>query len=281
MAPKRGSRKGFQMSIRMNSNGREAISLVSQWEKRAAYVAEMMPYRSAETSQHYIRSKILGTSNRPLRESIEISKIKGLSKHQSGYSVHINMKNPLVRKIRPHRVLLTIRAKHGSFRKDPRVAVLEKHSPWTYDSLPFKPNTSKAIVVVKKASAKEVAAVTEKRRREAVIWKRELSQSGFRYRPERQLKVPKNIRTLPDVALEAMQLEFGLGGTRPRPAWRLAGVQFKKTGLANLRRDRHLQESMVKLGSKKWKQGPPRLKNPISVREARDVGNFMKQLGIK
>lgn len=276
-------KKLFSITVKPLAGAEGRLELIRDWPERMEHVQPMIPYLAAEYVHKYIRAKLpRGSDYRAYRQGLEVAKIRGLGEGEYGYALQINMKSPLVRKIRPNQVLLYVHAKKRSTRTDPTVAVLEKYNPWTVDSLPFTPNPKVGFVKTKKVRAPVVVKTTQARMKQKSAWSRELAHVGHRdVHKDRRLKIPKKVQFLPAIALEAMKMEFGLGGSKSQPLWRMGVRHALQGGIrAVLRNPKYLVFPLTRPSYKLWKKWPPRTKNFIPATQAKKYTGFQKKLGL-
>ena len=273
----------FEINVRFRGGMGKLAELVKDWPERMSHVAPQLAYLSADFLRRYVRAKLpKGQNYRAYRSGLEVARVKGLQKGEYAYAVHIDMKNRLVKKVRPRKVLLEIHPKKRATRTNPEVAILEKYNPWTYDSLPFTPDPRFAFVVTKKVRPKQVSAVTEKRKRDRNKWSKELARVGVReVTKSNRVKIPKNVTFLPDLALEALKLEFGMGGTKPKPAWRTGVSSLARGGFrAFSQNPQFFGLPFVRPSYKLWRKWPSKTRHTINTVEARKYIAFQKKLGI-
>lgn len=273
----------FSITVRATSGTEGRMALIKEWPERMEHVQPMVPYLAADYVHKYIRSKLpRGADYRAYRQGLEVAKVRGVGEGEVAYVVQVNMSSPLVRKIRPNQILLYVHAKKRATRTDPAVAILEKYNPWTVDSLPFTPDPKLGYVKTKKVRGTIVVKTTTARQRQRSAWSRELNNVGHRdIHKDRRLKIPKKVQILPAIALEAMKLEFGLGGSKQRPFWRLGVRHALQGGIQHaLRNPKYLVFPLTKPSYKLWKKWPPRTKHFVQVAQVKKYGDFQKKLGL-
>ncbi len=214
------------------------------------------------------------------RDSLEVVGVKG-NGNESVFAVRSSPHSRGVTKVDVPRTVLYIRPRRKLSRIRPEIKILEQHNPWTVNTLPFTPKRSHAQVISRRVQQREVERIEKDRKEDRKVWRRELAKVGIR-EPSRskRTKVPKRIKTIPDVAFEALRLEFGMGGVKAEPHWRpgiraVMGRHVDKIG--NLA-DRI--EALTEPRFRKWKQWPQRTKK-ISLNEARRFVGFQKKLNIR
>jgi hypothetical protein len=277
-------KSAFSLLAKPLNRNRGVIDLVREWPQRLDHVQPMLPYLSAAFVLKYIQQKLpKGSDYKTYRQGLEVVRVRGLPEGQYAYTVQVDMKNRLVRKVRPQQVLLYVHAKEREARTDPATSILAKYNPWTYDSLPFTPDPKFGWVRTKKVRLKEVSKTTELRNRDRSQWSKELARVGRRMTPKsNKIKIPKKVSTLPNIALEALKLEFGLGGTKPRPMWRIGVRTLIKSELRRFAKNpKYFVFPFTKPSYNLWKRWPLRTKHSIPATQALKYIPFQRKLGIR
>jgi hypothetical protein len=92
--------------------------------------------------------------------------------------------------------------------------------------------------------------------------------------------VLKGVRAVPDVAFEALRLEFGLGGIKGRPHWRPVLRKFAGIGILGFAETRKNWElTMMDPSFKGWKSLPSAPQ--ISASKLRDFQKFQQMVNIR
>jgi hypothetical protein len=145
------------------------------------------------------------------------------------------------------------------------------------------PKRQDALVISRRVSKHEADRITKARMKDRPKWRHELNRYGHReIKKDRRLNISKKVHALPDVAFEALRMEFGLGGVKPKPHWRpsirkLIAIGFKSM----LRRDPRLKQTFLRPGFQGWKHWPPKTKHKVRMAEARNYLPFQRKLGIR
>jgi hypothetical protein len=141
--------------------------------------------------------------------------------------------------------LLYVRARPRKDITDPAVAVLQKYSPWTWDTIPVPPargQTTVKVRTVRADEAEEVRALRLQQRRE---WSAELSAVGVNPQINRRKGVSA-VDGTDDVAYTVMQAEMGMSSEVP-PHWRPAIRALKRGGYRVILRDPLLRRALTDL----------------------------------
>lgn len=278
----------LRFGVTMTKESLDTLRLVRELPERMEHVMPMMAYLSADFVRRFVQSKIPRTqSYKAYRRGLEVARIRGGKPGEGGYVVQVDMANPSVKKIKPKQVLLEVVLSKRATKPNKAVLVLQKYNPWTFESLPFKPDSRDGLVVQRKSTPRKVAQVTRERLKQRSAWSRDLSKVGIRNTKKGQnIKLPADIGgrggELPTLSLDALKLEFGLGGVRPKPAWRIGIRQLMKQGLHAFSRDnKYFVFPLTKWSYKMWKKWPPRLKHSATQVQASRYRGFQKKLGIR
>jgi len=277
-------KQSFEIVIRPDRKTRQLQLLSAQWDKRTARFQKLIPYLAAEYVRRDMLERIPKTEDMAAyRASLGVAQVTGGPKEINAYALRSNMRHRRVRKVDAPKTVLYIRSKRQLRRVKPEVRVLERFSPWTLQTLPFMPKRNDALVISRRVSKQEADKVAKLRTADRPQWRHELNRLGKReVKKDRRLKVPKKAHIVPDVAFEALRMEFGLGGVKPKPHWRpsirkLIAIGFKSM----LRRDPRLKYTFTRLGFQGWKHWPPKTKTKIRLAEARNYLPFQRKLGIR
>jgi hypothetical protein len=215
------------------------------------------------------------------RDSLEVVNVA--TEGRSIFAIRSDSRARGISKVDVPRTVLYIRPRRKLSRIRPEIKILERFNPWTINTLPFTPKRSDAQVISRKVQKLEVEEVEKDRKRDRKVWQKELARVGFR-QPTRskRLQVSKRVKALPDVAFEALRLEFGAGGTKARPHWR-PGIRSVMTG-SGVRHVGSMEErvsAMLKTGFRSWRSWPQKAKKTILAKEAKGFVPFQKKLNIR
>lgn len=276
--------RDFSFIVKPDRRGKKIDRLLPQWEERTERFHRYLPYLAAK----YVLGELLELIPKteewaPYRASLEIAKVSGTPRDIVAFALRSNVRDRRVRQVDAPKTVLYIRSKNRLRRVKPEIEILEKYSPWTLQTLPFMPKRGDALVITRRVSKREVTEIEKKRTKDRPKWRRELDQSGHReVKKDNKLKLPKKAQMIPDVAFEALRLEFGLGGVKGKPHWRPSIRRLKTTGFKSiLRRDRHLKQAFTDPNYRGWKRWPPRTRHKVRIGEARNYLPFQKKLGIR
>lgn len=162
------------------------------------------------------------------------------------------------------------------------VQVLEKHNPWTMETLPFSPKRNEAILITRRVSRGEVRRVTAKRKDDKPAWSAELAKLGVRHVRKDTVPPELKTRTVQDVAFEALRLEFGYGGVRAVPHWRPS----VKEALMSLQEEWRRSASGPVSGmvsnpkNSRWKKAVPKVPS-IRIADLKRLDWFQKRLKLR
>lgn len=281
------ARKGprLELSIKPDRDSEDVLEMLKHsWKRRFKHLEGQILYRSANTALSDLKDKIpSGREYRQYRSSLKLASITGLPEETMGYSIFGKTKRVSGRGLEPLRTIVYVRARRSPRRLPQEVSVLVEHSPWTLSSIPFIPKKKDAILIYRKVSERATAKVDKDRRKDKSVWKRALIKEGaFSKGLKDKLRLGSSrVKAIPDIALSGLNLEFGQGGTKPKPHWRTAISALKRRTLPTMTKDRDMARSVSDPGFKNWVAWPKKTAIRISARVAKTFVPFQKKLGIK
>ncbi len=270
----------FVIQIRPDRRTRRALELFEQWPERTRRLQALLPHLAAE----YVLAEILeklpkGEEWSPYRDSLEVARVAGMPPDTSATVVRSNVHSRRVRRLDVPRTLLYVRAKRR-LKTKPEVSVLEKYSPWTLQTLPFTPSRRDALLVTRRAGTRAVEKVAQERLKDRRKWKRELVRAGIKVKDDREVRIPRTVRALPDVAFEALRLEFGWGPEH-KAHWKPAIRRLIVSGIKSMLRQGQMKRALTSVSFRGWKRWPPRTRYKVRMSEARNYLPFQRKLGIR
>jgi len=270
------------IAVRIPPRTRRVFRLIAQLPERAAKMRAAFTFFVADRVSKLLQEKIPTAGEwRAYRSSLRVAKVSGLSSKESAFALSADQTARRVRQVDVPQTLLYIRSRRRLRRPDPKIVVLEKYGPWTMDILPFMPKSTEAHIVARRVTEREAEKVRKFRQADRVKWRRALAEVGVRPSEHAQPKVAPDAKAVPDLALSALRLEFGLGGTKAQAHWRPAIRDLRsKAGLRALIQDQKgLLWSLTKPEFRKWRRWPPRTSRRIKSSEASTFLAFQSKLG--
>jgi hypothetical protein len=252
-------------------------------EARASSMHRIVSYLAAKEAFDMLMTQIPGGADyKDLRQSLRLSEVgAGKKGKEAAYAIHVPMKSRRVRKIDVPKTVIYVRAKKLLNKPDPAVMLLEDKGPWTADTIPFWPSKREASVVQRKVTKKEADKVAKMQKPNMGKIRAELLDMGRRVKkkkPGDPGHIKRGSKAIPDVAMQALDLEFGTAGGPSRPVFRKTIRRIKK-GIRRLpAKHRIITQAMFDPNSKSYKSYPPRMKK-ISSSEASKFAGFQKRLG--
>ena len=268
----------------LSAEGRRVLALLRSWPQRTRKVRQQLTRLVADMALEDLRSRIPGRSAyRAYRDGLKVSAVEGLSDGEVAYAVHISPKETRLRKVDAQEVLLYVRPRRGRRRVPDAVLVLEQFSPWTAGTIPFKPSRRDARLVSQRVSRRAVGRVAAERRRDRRRWEPLLRKAGVRrIRRDKEEVLPGGLRALPAAALDAVRLEFGLGGGDSKAHWRPMLVALQRKGLRQLvRSNKELRRALLDPSFGGWRSWPSSAPSAIGVGEAAKLMAFQDKLGVR
>lgn len=270
----------MEPSAETRNNWRFAIE---EFEERARSMVKMIAYAAAKEVYDAVLEGIPGGNDySDLKKSLKLVEVSAGKKGKSAaYAIYVNPKGRRVKKIDVGRTLITIMAKRGRRRPDDDIVFLETNGPWTADTIPFWPNKSKAIIVQRKVSKQQVADISAKMKKKMPDFISQLAKMGRRIapiKPNSPGRLKRNAKAVPDVAMQALSLEFGSEGGKSKPIFRKSIMATKKSMGGLPERFVEIREAMTNPNSKKYKNWPGEVEK-VSSSVASGFRGFQKRLG--
>lgn len=250
---------------------------------RAAAMSRMISYAAAKEIYDAVLDAIPGGNDySELKKALKLVEVGGAKKGQeAAFAIYVSPKGRRIKKIDVSKTLITIIPKKAQSAAPDDVVLLGRSGPWTADTIPFWPKKSDAIVVQKKVSKRQADAVAKQRKKEFPDIRKQLMEMGRKVeamKPNAPGRLKRNSKAVPDLAMQALSLEFGDQGIRSNPVFRKA-IGATKRGMGGLS-DRFIQikDAMTDPNSKKYKNWPAHM-NKISSSTAGTFKGFQKRLG--
>lgn len=260
------------------------LALIGELPARAKVLQRMVPYYASQSALHSVRDRVpKGAAD--LKRSLRISRVAGLPENQHAFVVHAVPRGKTTKKAGEETTVLYVSAKKNLLRPVLRsVRILEEHSPWTVDSLPYQPDVRTSTVISRRANPRVVEKVRESRRRDRAVWRKKMADAGLReVRKDQRLRRNRALKTIPDVAYDSLRLEFGLGGMPSKPHWRPAILKLASGGLAGMiRSNREISRTMTDPTYQAWSGWKPaEARGTVSILRAMQYVPFQNILGIR
>lgn len=251
----------MKIRVELTAEGRRTHALVRQLPARGAALKTNVAYRV----MHTLRDRVLHFMPRSgeLQSYRDSLKERAVRTGPGLDAFVLRSEAPRNKSVDPAATLFYVRpTRRRRARGSKAVAVLVKYGPWTAETLPFLPTRRQASVIFRKVSAREVRAVTKAREDDAPRWRRALARAGLRTKPASIPWASVSSGLIPDVAFEALAVEFG--PHHPRPHWRPA-LRDAVRGVGALHRERELVKLLTDPEYTGWKRATPRLRRVRSM----------------
>lgn len=258
--------------------------VTEEWLLRGQRMMKGTVYALASQMYDEVIDRIPSTSGyREFTESLRVSEISGAVKKTDGgaYAVHIPAKGRRVRRVDVATTVIYVRVKKRLRKNRKDLMYLEDNGPWTADTIPFWPSYKEAVVQQRKVKKREADDVAKRQKKVASKVKRELAELGKKYAGKSKGKdgaISRDQKAIPDLAMQGLNMEFGMSGDRANPVFRPA-IRAVKDGARRIpSRYPVVREAMLSPNTQRWKTWPPR-QDKISRKEAANFVGFMKRLG--
>jgi hypothetical protein len=249
---------------------RTARKFFETLDKRFKVLGRTLAYESARFVLEEVYRRLPAGEYRDSLELVDVG--------DGVFAVRAKNKAKRVSEIDSQATALYVRPKSRRvLRLHPEIGVLAQHSPWTMDTLPFFPSRRHAIVVSRTVRRSELEHIVEDRKKDRAMWKSELERLGVR--PKVKLEIPPKARVLPDVAFEALRIEFGLAGKDSRAHWRPALRALASQGIPRMLSAR--SPLMEPVTSFRYSVGLLPVDGSITQSDAAKFTAFQKRLKVK
>ena len=261
--------------------------LVREWVKRDGRVTKVehyVPFFTGRQVLENIKARLPSEKDtEEYKKSLILASISGIGRKMGGVSIISRSKLRKTATTKRDSRLIYIFPNDLAKRVKKEVVVLAEYNPWTLDTIPFIPAKKYADVVYKSSG---IGLVRRERNYKKRLMSKVMSQlfrSGWRKQNRRtDMKLSKDSGKVTDVMLTGVNLEFGLGGMRRVPHWRLAIIMFLRNQLKKeIRTNRLLRRAMLDIKYRGWKGWTADTSCLISPGEASKFVPFQKMLGIK
>jgi len=268
---------GSFLSITETPSKRNNFRHIRELEERKNSLLRSVPYAIANSVYEDLIRNIPNKGDyKELKDKLTLSEV-GVGK-QGAFSVYISTKGRSVKKTDASRTAIYVRVKKRRT-KDLAIQILEDRGPWTMDTIPFWPDKGEAIIVQRKVTAREIDVIAKRQEKVKSKVRRELTRVGTRIPTNKKLKVSRKNKAVPDLAMLALELEFGGEGKRSKPVWRQALRKARSSGVQSLgKTDSHIRDAWYRPNSKSWKSWP-KSKSKIAGTMAGKFVSFQKRLG--
>lgn len=248
----------------------EAMRFLESLPGRTGRMMEEAARGAAEAALQEIYRRLPDRSAyRVYRRSLRVVGVNGLP---WTWGVQADPRAAGARKLDSTQTAIYVRPRPGQ-RAPAAVYVLRKWGPWTVETLPFVPDRNLCEVEYRRVSRGFVASVAARNREQKRMWQHTLGQVGRKPTSSKMSALPPRVGLVPDFALDAVRLEFGLNGVKAQPHWGPALGNLAGGGLRAISRQDRLRRLLDPRET--WK-GPSPSAPKISQGEAEMLDFFQK-----
>lgn len=251
--------------------------------ERGEAMTRMISYAVAQEAFDALLAEIPSDNDyEELRNSLKLVEVGGPKKgREAAFAIHIPVKGRRIRSIDVPKTVIYIRAKKGNNPPAEDIVLLEQNSPWTADTIPFWPKKSEGVTVQRKTTKKEADAVAKEKKLllpKLVHQFKELGRDIKIPKPGSPGRIKRNAKAIPDLAMQALNLEFGNGDVKSKPIFRKVFLSMKRDVSGLPERFKQIKDALTDPNSKAYKNWPKRI-DKISSGKARQFMGFQKRLG--
>jgi len=275
------------LKITQAKGNKAFFKLPGQWAKRLAAYSKMSTAEIAQQTLAKIVQKIPPSPDyRAYRRSLEVVEVAGKTKDHTTYAIWSKpTKTPKTRlpAEQADRMLIYVRHRRALRTPSAAVSVLVAHNPWTYNTMPFQPKKSEAVLDHRRVSKALVLATARQRQAEETAVREEFQKEGVKpIQDKDQISLKSSTANL-TATQESTKLEFGSGASRAVPHWRPALRGIARKGILGMMRSkpkgRRFLQKLFTDPKLRVQTMTPRLRR-ISRSEARKFQTFAGRLGI-
>lgn len=264
------------LDLRPDFEAEDTFRLVQELPERLRAFKRMIMWYAAD----YVLTSVLGkVPKQPqyagITDNLSIAEV---ASREPSFAVHVRTRSKKVRKIDSAKTVIYVRAKKSLTRPPNTVVkVLEDMGPWTMDTIPFWPSSKNAVVIQRKVRKQEADNVAAMQKRQLASVKRELARLGKRPISKKKDSRIKRGKAIQDVAMIALNLEFGDGDSRSIPAWRTSILDLATQTKHAMRDYPQIKAAISDPNNRKWKSWP-RVKDKIGRTQVKSYVGFMKKI---
>lgn len=269
------------LSAEWNKESKKMRKFLDELPKRMEAVIGFAPFAAAVRVYGGVMEELPRSEDTALyRKALHVAQVK-TSGMPYMYAIRGRAKRVEIADLKQQDTVLYVRVRKGKFvKKDPKIEVLAKYSPWTLDTIPYYPKKREAEVVARKAREREVQIISDSRKHDRRKWEAELSTLGVKVSRSKKAKAEKGSKAVADLAFLAARIEFGLDGRKAEPHWRpalqrLGGARF---GVV-LSKHRRIKRALTDPAFSQWKAWPPKLDRVISENTMKKYQGFQNRVG--
>ena len=266
----------FEIKIGPDRNAEKAFRMSRQWRERIPNMEAQFTQDVADKARDHIRKRIPNTPEwRRYKKHLEVVNVKGTREGEAAHALRVPNKKASLTQKDTKKTVVYVRPKKGNVRVSEKILILAQFSPWTMDTLPFRPPAGQATLVSRKVSAGEVKAVSRLRSADRPKWQLALAKAGHKKKKELEIKqAPTKTRVLPDIAYQALREEF-----QGKSHWRPGIIKVRKEIPTMIKKDPKYARALMDPNFKEWLDWPKKTKHRIGQKEAMKFNGFVDRLG--
>lgn len=277
--------KGFvNINVGPTKETKRLLEMVRHYPERIKAVRAEFTREVAEDVLGRVKRSIPSSRDyKDYKDSLRVSQVKRMSGVEDVYTVDAAPGTKKTEQLSPKNTILIVKPKMGAKGALGKIRILQKHNPWTADTIPFYPSVADALVISRKVRPQEVAHIRNKRNRDSSKWRSELASVGAAERKTGRItRTARSGKSVPDVAFQALRLEFGMGGSKARAHWRPAILEMTRRTLPKKFKKRtKFDKAMSDPRNVEWVSWPKRTGSTLQEGDVRRFKEFQDKLGLR
>lgn len=207
------------IKVKMEKSARKTERLFGEFSDRLDWVVDSMPRVMAEAVLEEAKTHLPNTPEyKTYIDNLAVFEVVGASSEWSSYAIAPRSKSVTLQVIDTPRTVLYIQPRLKGDRLSEAAAVLQRHEPWTVNTLPYEPDSHEVTIVARRVSTREVDTIERHQAMNRNQVYAELRAVGVVPSPTGLVSQKVEV----DFAFFALRAEFGMPGYVHTPHWRPA-----------------------------------------------------------
>ena len=259
---------------------RRVQKFLREYPARLRAVEGYLAYSAAEMIRERIQALVRDVAgSESYRLGLQVVRVE-TGAEGVAYAVRVKPTARGIDRVDPKKTVLLVIPRKNVLKATPdEILILQRYNPWTVETLPFQPDRGDANVVSRMVRDEEAEFIAKKRMRQMPQIRQELARAGKRpgKDDQRRVKVKPGTDVVPDVAFDALRMEFGFGGGAKVPHWR-PSIRYAIANIGVLFKSGQMMDTLRDPSYSGWTRWPPAGSGTISAAEASTFEAFEKKI---